>query len=298
MALAVLLTWAAPALAASANLITRENGAKVVASSSSWGGGWDVENLVPSTARLAEPGVTAEDFVWCSADGAAFPHFAVIDLGKPRWITTFVFNNALKEEPAYPGISARNIEVWAGAAQDRLQRVASFELERNLNGQSVKIEPLRAQFIKFAITSNWGHETWTELNATEALDDGTRPAAFEAALDKGGEVRLDGLYFDFASDRLRAESDGTLQRLAAFMKAHPGRVLVVEGHTDDRGSAAFNADLSVRRANAVVKDLVRRGIDPVLMQAAGHGADAPVASNDSAEGRALNRRVVAHLASN
>jgi OOP family OmpA-OmpF porin len=67
---------------------------------------------------------------------------------------------------------------------------------------------------------------------------------------------------------------------------------VVEGHTDNTGSDAYNQALSVRRANAVLKYLVDAGVPASRLSAQGFGESQPVADNDTAEGRAQNRRVV------
>jgi outer membrane protein OmpA-like peptidoglycan-associated protein len=274
-----------------ANLLVRERGVSVVGASSSYGG-WEADNLVPSSARLAEPGVTPEDFIWCSADDAPFPHWALLDLKQPQWLTTLVFSNALKDEPAYPGISARAVQVWAGGeSPDGLRRVASFELERNRARQAVRIEPLQARWLKFVITSNWGHPTWTEMNAAAAYDDGSRPAGVAAALDAQGRVDLYGLYFDFARATLRPESEPVLAQILAWHRAHPAERLRVEGHTDAIGSAAANDALSLARARAVVDALMTRGAAPHALEAVGRGARQPVDSNDSDSGRARNRRV-------
>lgn len=203
-----------------------------------------------------------------------------------------MFSNALKDEAAYPGISARAIEVWAGReSPERLQRVASFELERNRTRQAVRIEPVEARWLKFVITSNWGHPTWTEMNAAAAYDDGSRPAGLAAALDAQGRVDLYGLYFDFGRATLRPESEPVLAQILAWHRAHPAERLRVEGHTDAVGSAAVNDALSLARARAVVDALVARGATRSAFEAVGHGARQPVASNASDSGRARNRRV-------
>lgn len=67
--------------------------------------------------------------------------------------------------------------------------------------------------------------------------------------------------------------------------------VVVEGHTDDRGAAAFNQQLSEKRAQAVKAELIANGIDSKVIETAGYGEERPVASNDSRDGRAKNRRV-------
>ena len=66
---------------------------------------------------------------------------------------------------------------------------------------------------------------------------------------------------------------------------------VIEGHTDSRGSDRYNLRLSQGRANSVRSYLIRRGIDPVRMEAVGYGEQKPIGSNRTRAGRAQNRRV-------
>lgn len=276
---------------ADVNLLVAERGVRVVGASSSHDG-LNAEAMVPALARLAEPGVTPEDFYWCTADSAPFPHWVLLDLQRPTWLTTLVFNTAVKDELAYPGISARGLEVWAGMqTPEALQRVAAFELERGRARQAVRLVPLQARWLKFVVTSNWGHPVWTELNATAAHDDGSRPTAVGGALDAQGRVDLYGLYFDFASATLRAESAPVLDEIQAWQRAHPGERLRIEGHTDAVGSVGANDALSLARAQAVVEALVARGLPRAQLDTVGHGARFPVASNTTDSGRARNRRV-------
>lgn len=280
---------------AGTNLLTQESGARVVGHSSEFGG-WEAANMVPSLARLREPGVEIQDFIWCTADNAPFPHWVLFELKAKQWLTTFVFNNALKEEAAYPGISARQLEVWVGMdAANKLKKVAAFELERNKTGQAVRIEPVQARWVKFVITRNWGHPTWTEMNASAALDDGSRPANFAAELKKHGKVDLYGIYFDFGSARLRAESRPALEEIARFHKANPLQTLIIEGHTDNVGARKYNQDLSMQRARAVISELEKMGASTMRFQAVGYGSDQPIAGNATESGRAKNRRVTVRL---
>ncbi len=278
------------------NLLTLENGARVIGFSSEYGG-WDAASMVPSLARLQEPGVEIQNFVWCTADNAPFPHWVLIELKARQWLTTFVFNNALEEEAAYPGISARQIEVWIGVeAPDRLKKVAAFELERNKTGQAVRIEPVEARWIKFVITKNWGHPVWTEMNASAAMDDGARPNPLAVELSRHGKVDLYGIYFDFASAALRLESKPVLEEILRFHKSHPDQKLALEGHTDNVGSNSYNQTLSQQRAEAVVNELKRMGAAAKGFAAMGFGAGQPVAGNDTEAGRAKNRRVTIRIA--
>jgi outer membrane protein OmpA-like peptidoglycan-associated protein len=106
-----------------------------------------------------------------------------------------------------------------------------------------------------------------------------------------GRVRLYGINFDSDSDVIREESKPTLDQVAAMLKANADLKLTIEGHTDSTATPEHNQDLSTRRANAVKQYLVTAGIDAARLDAAGLGATTPVASNDTALGRAANRRV-------
>jgi outer membrane protein OmpA-like peptidoglycan-associated protein len=108
------------------------------------------------------------------------------------------------------------------------------------------------------------------------------------------EKRVDvyGIYFDFASDRLRAESEPVLREIADTLARHPDWALSIDGHTDGIGGERANQQLSERRSAAVRDVLVRRyGIDGTRLTARGFGATRPKDSNDARDGRARNRRV-------
>jgi len=106
-----------------------------------------------------------------------------------------------------------------------------------------------------------------------------------------GRARIYGINFDSDSDVIKDESKPTLDRIAALLKAKADWKLTIEGHTDSTATAEHNQQLSQRRAEAVKAYLQKAGIDGGRLKAAGLGATRPVASNDSAIGRAQNRRV-------
>ena len=116
--------------------------------------------------------------------------------------------------------------------------------------------------------------------------------AIERALTKDKRIDIYGIYFDFAQDVPREESEPVLREIADLMKAHPDWTLAINGHTDNVGGAASNLGLSRRRADAVRRALVERfGIDGKRFTTAGFGLSAPKATNDTIEGRSQNRRV-------
>lgn len=116
--------------------------------------------------------------------------------------------------------------------------------------------------------------------------------AIEKGLAEHKSVDVYGLYFDFASDRIRKESDPILAEIAALLKRNPEWTLSIAGHTDNVGGEAANLDLSTRRSEAVRAALIDRfGIAGARLTAAGHGEGAPKDTNDTPDGRARNRRV-------
>ena len=114
----------------------------------------------------------------------------------------------------------------------------------------------------------------------------------EQDLAENKKVEIYGIYFDFASDRLKPESTPVLDEIAQVMQNHPDWKLSVSGHTDNIGGDAYNLDLSKRRAAAVKQTLVvRYHIVPERLTTDGYGASRPVDTNETLEGRARNRRV-------
>ncbi len=110
-------------------------------------------------------------------------------------------------------------------------------------------------------------------------------------LENDGKVDLYGIYFDTDKATLKPESEGTLQQVLALLQSKPSLRLEIGGHTDSQAGDTYNADLSKRRAQAVVKWLADKGIAASRLQAQGFGESQPVADNETSAGRALNRRV-------
>lgn len=109
--------------------------------------------------------------------------------------------------------------------------------------------------------------------------------------ERGTVVTLGDVLFDTAAATLKPGADLTVGRLADYLKAHPDTHILIEGHTDSRGSEEYNDALSERRAQSVASALDARGVSPDVIQTRGLGKAYPVASNETAEGRQQNRRV-------
>jgi OOP family OmpA-OmpF porin len=104
-------------------------------------------------------------------------------------------------------------------------------------------------------------------------------------------LQLKGVNFDNDSAALRADARPILDEAVTTLKRYPQLRVEVAGHTDDRGSDAYNLDLSQRRAQAVLDYFVQMGIDAARLVPKGYGETAPVADNATDAGRAKNRRV-------
>ena len=100
------------------------------------------------------------------------------------------------------------------------------------------------------------------------------------------------IVFAPGTDAVLAESFPVLQAMTDALQASAWiRKIRIEGHTDNQGLAADNQTLSVRRARSVLRWLREHGVDEARMESVGHGQSRPIASNDTREGRAANRRV-------
>jgi hypothetical protein len=127
------------------------------------------------------------------------------------------------------------------------------------------------------VTQATGSETTKEISLRITVD---------------GRVAVYGVQFETASTTILSGSEGTLEAIAEMMEALPELKIAIVGHTDNVGGYESNLDLSKRRADAVVAELTNTyGIDGTRLFAAGASFLAPVASNETEEGRALNRRV-------
>jgi len=103
---------------------------------------------------------------------------------------------------------------------------------------------------------------------------------------------IESVYFKTDRAEIEPRSFELLDKVAAVLTSHAKLTTQVEGHTDSQGDDAYNKKLSQRRAEAVVAYLVKQAIARFRITARGFGEEKPIADNNTAEGRAQNRRVV------
>lgn len=106
----------------------------------------------------------------------------------------------------------------------------------------------------------------------------------------GTKIVLRNIFFDFDKATLRPASTAELERLYQLLVDVPSLKIEISGHTDNKGSAAYNKELSENRSKAVVDYLVSKGIAQARLKYAGYAFERPISSNDTEEGRQLNRR--------
>ena len=128
-----------------------------------------------------------------------------------------------------------------------------------------------------------------ELRQIEGVEV-TRPSEGEI------NVRLaNNILFDTDSSSLRSDSRNTLNELARNFAQYPDNMITVEGHTDATGTEQYNQRLSERRASAVADYLIDSGVPASAITVYGYGELRPASTNDTVEGRQLNRRVEIHI---
>jgi OmpA-OmpF porin, OOP family len=120
----------------------------------------------------------------------------------------------------------------------------------------------------------------------------TTAEALSSGLATSGHIVVNGILFDTGKAEVKPESAPALQEVVKLLKQDARLKVYVVGHTDNVGTLAANMELSRQRAAAVVQTLATQyGVAAGRLQAYGDGPYAPLASNDSDDGRALNRRV-------
>ena len=192
----------------------------------------------------------------------------------------------------------------AAAAQTGVPAQQEFEDPEPPDAQARAEAVVNADFnkdkrttLQMSITTIVGRTSELEGFATglaakeEKIDD--RLARLNAKVSETEVViQLPGaILFDFDSANIRPDADRALTDVAQVIKAYAQRPVRIEGHTDSIASDDYNQSLSERRAASVVSWLASHGVERPRLTSAGFGEKKPVATNDSAAGRQLNRRV-------
>lgn len=135
------------------------------------------------------------------------------------------------------------------------------------------------------------------MNATDSIQADTEELSpfirdlYLAPIEVGLTVRLKNIYFDFDKTTLKKESFTELNKVVEFLRQNSTVEIEISGHTDNKGSDDYNANLSQGRSQSVVDYLISQGIESGRLTAMGYGEAKPIDTNDTDAGRANNRRV-------
>lgn len=159
-------------------------------------------------------------------------------------------------------------------------QIADAQAKRDqvlLQARTAEIEETKQQVIVDQMLIDRQQKELAELNAKKTA--------------RGLMVTLDDVLFRTNMSQLEPGGIRTVQKVAGFLQQYVQQRVLIEGHTDSTGSHHYNQALSERRADTVRQTMIDSGVDPARIETRGYGENYPVASNDNAEGRQLNRRV-------
>lgn len=165
---------------------------------------------------------------------------------------------------------------------------------------SFKVQTADARFEQVVPKTGWYILTASAegyLNGTDSIDVANADQSpfskdiYLQPIEVGVTVRLKNIYFDFNETTLKKESFTELNKVVDFLKQNPTVEIEIAGHTDNKGTDDYNANLSQGRSQSVVDYITGQGIENFRLTAHGYGESKPIDTNDTDEGRANNRRV-------
>jgi OmpA-OmpF porin, OOP family len=217
--------------------------------------------------------------------------------GLPKWLLPLLFIGLAIAALYYftrscdkKAMDATNVNNIVDSAKADIDS-AKTDIAATVDSSSTKVVDAMialGKFFKFKLPNG------VELNAPEMGIENklaTWVADKTKMVDKTTWFNFDRLLFETGSSKLQASSQEQLKNMSEIMKAYPALEIKLGGYTDNTGVAATNLKLSGDRANAVKSELVKLGIAEKRISAEGYGDQFPVASNDTEEGRAQNRRI-------
>ncbi len=194
----------------------------------------------------------------------------------------------------FTGCAAPQTNTGKGAAYGTAGGAAAGALAGQLIGKDTKSTLIGAA-VGAAVGAATGAGVGHMMDKQEAEYKQALASSEAASVRREGDllaITLKGdVSFDTNSANIRPGLYSEIERIAQVMAQYPQTRVIVEGHTDSKGKDDYNMELSRKRADAVMQELVKRGVNPSQIQTAAYGETMPVASNDTAEGRQRNRRV-------
>jgi len=180
-------------------------------------------------------------------------------------------------------------------------RIELFNLATNEIESMVESDSLSGEYLiilnqgsDYALYSNRRGYLFNSSNFKYSDVTRFEPISMDIQLEpasKGSKVVLNNIFFDTDKHELKETSVTELQKILRFLTENPHIRIQISGHTDNTGNASYNQKLSEKRAQSVFNYLVTNGLDTKRITWIGHGQTQPKASNDTEEGRQLNRRI-------
>ena len=265
-----------------------------------------VINLAPSELKQAGDALAkANDASIKKEDAAVVTHLAYLakqrtaiaqEIAKQKEAETTV--TSASTERSTIRLEARTEEANKAQQQAAMSQQQAAASQRQAEGsqQSAAASQRQAEASRQQAAMS---QQQSEMSQQQARDAEMRTGQLETQLkelnakktERGLVITLGDVLFDTNKAQLKSGGSRSLQKLADFLKQYPQRKARVEGYTDSTGGADYNQALSDRRANAVRTSLVDMGISNDRITTHGYGEESPVASNDTAASRQLNRRV-------
>jgi outer membrane protein OmpA-like peptidoglycan-associated protein len=247
----------------------------------------EVQTRAPVELQLAERALgDAERFQKADADPAMVAHFAYLAEQRARIAmktaelrgaeAAVATSNEQRSRMQLDFLSARERERAEAQRRQAEAQTKQVELAAGQASAEKRAADERAALLSSEVSRLQGQ--MSELKARET--------------ERGLVLTMrNDVLFDSGAATLKPGGRKAIDNLAQLMQKQPGRGIAVEGFTDSTGSAEVNRRLSEARAAAVKQALVERGIEPARVETRGYGPAFPIASNETAVGRQLNRRV-------
>lgn len=180
-------------------------------------------------------------------------------------------------------------------------RVELFNINKNELTSVVQADSVSGEYLivltqgaDYALYVSHPGYLFKSLNFNYEVEEQLTPVALDVLLDPakaGASAVLNNIFFDLNKYDLKEKSVTELEKVVRFLTENPTLRIEIAGHTDNVGAAAYNLQLSQKRAQSVSSYLVAHGIDPARLTQKGYGAQKPLVPNDSEANRQINRRI-------
>lgn len=227
-------------------------------------------------------GYFASNNMESSIGGWDFYSFPLYEEARPEKVLFIkgTVKNEASDEPIYASIEIKNIET---------KEVTEIPVD-NETGEYVAVMRFESDYVMTVKKPNYVYENQYFSKEDTTLDEPTTVEVNIKPVEVGKSYKMNDVYYESNSDALTASSKKILDEFTVFLNENPNIKVSIEGHTDDIGYDQANLILSKNRAKSVYNYLLQKGISSTRLAYQGYGERKPVATNDTEQGRALNRR--------